>query len=127
MLAVTDRSAPQPSRAPRTCGRPRRSEDAGAGPAGVPRIVVAVPADVAGALLGPAVGVRLAHVVEQPLDALGVGDVLQHRGAAFAGRLDGERARADDPLPERLAVGDVGDPAQPDVAAAPGQDALPEQ
>ena len=43
------------------------------------------------------------------------------------GRLDAERAGVDDPLPQRLRVRDVGDPRQPEVAAAAGQDALAEQ
>src|SRR3954454_8928879 len=75
--------------------------------------VIPLPADVAGALPRPAVRVLLDHVVEQLLDALAVGDRLQHRGAGVAGRLDGQLAGVDQPLPERLAVGDVGDPGQP--------------
>ena len=90
-------------------------------------VAAVVLAEVARALLGPPVGVLLDHVVEQLLHALAVGDLLEHGRAALAGRLDRQRARVDDPVPQRLPVGDVGDPGQADVAAAAGQDALAEQ
>src|SRR6185312_11520507 len=96
-------------------------------PGRVPAVVAAVTADVAGVLLRPPVGVLLDHVVEQLLDAVAVGDRLEHGRAALARRLDGERAGVDEPVPQRLPVGDVGDPGQPDVATVAGQDALPEE
>ena len=38
-----------------------------------------------------------------------------------------QRAGVDDPLPQPLGVGDVGDPGEPEVTAAAGQDALAEE
>src|SRR5688572_28116666 len=102
-LAVTDRShiahGPGVTPAP----RPGRATSVGhravAGATVVPPLLAT---DVLAALLRPAVGVLLDHVIQQLLDAVGVRDPPQDGDAALAGRLDAQRAAVDDPPPQAL-------------------------